>query len=96
MEDEDEEEDDDADDGKETGTSGQGEMVNTSSDNADTMVDNVTNVLPEQGQEMHNQTPRPQPPTPSPRPKTPEPPPPLCTLEPQTLSGLGLLGLVTP
>jgi hypothetical protein len=49
---EDEEEDKDEDDGKEPRTIGQREMVNTSADDADTMVDNEPTVLPEQGQEM--------------------------------------------
>jgi len=39
-EDEDEEEDKDEDDGKEPRTIGQGEMVNTSADGVDNMVDN--------------------------------------------------------
>jgi hypothetical protein len=37
--DEDEEEDNDEDDGKEHGTIGQGEMVNTSADDTDTMIE---------------------------------------------------------
>jgi len=78
---EDEKKDKDEDDGKEPRTIGQGEMVNTSTDDADTMVDNEPNVLPEQdqemaqGQEMREHTPRPQPPAPASWPQTPEPPP---------------------
>jgi len=48
-EDEDEEEDKDEDDGKEPRMIGQGEMVSTSADDADTLVDNESPVLPEQG-----------------------------------------------
>jgi len=86
-EDEDEEEDQDEDDGKEPRTLGKGEMVNTSADNVDTMVDDRPIVLPEQGQEMREYTPRPQPPEPRPRPRIPETHP---------LRGLEHLGLVTP
>jgi hypothetical protein len=99
---EDEEENKDEDDGKEPQTIGQGEMVNTSADNADTMVDDEPTVLPEQcqemeqGQEMHEYTLRPQPPAPALRPQTLEPPPRLGTPETHTLSGLEFLGLVTP
>jgi len=57
--DEDEEEDMDEDDGKEPQTIGQGEMVNTSADDVDTMVDDQPIVLPEQCQEMREQIPRP-------------------------------------
>jgi hypothetical protein len=95
-EDEDEEEDKDEDDGKEPRTIGQGEMVNTSADDADTMVDDEPTVLPEQGQEMREHTPRPQPPAPAPRPQTPEPSPRPRTPETHTLSGQEFLGLVTP
>jgi len=86
-EDEDEEEDQDEDDGKELRTLGQGEMVNTSADDVDTMVDDQPIVLPEQGQEMCEHIPWPQPPEPRPRPRTPETHP---------LSGLEHLRLVTP
>ena len=74
MVDEDEEEDED--NGKEPRTIGQGEMVNKSADNADTMVDEEPTLLPEQGQEMElgqemrEHTPRPQPPAPCPRRQT--------------------------
>jgi len=74
-EDEDEEVDKDEDDGKQPRTIGQGEMVNTSADDGDTIVDDEPTVLPEQGQEMPEHTPRPQPLAPPPRPQTPEPPP---------------------
>jgi len=95
-EDEDEEEDDDEDDGKEPRTIGQREMVNTSADDADTMVDDEPTVLPEQCQEIREHTPRPQPPAPSPRPHTLEPPPRPRTSETHTLRGLEFLGLVIP
>jgi hypothetical protein len=62
----DEDEEKDEDNGKEPRTIGQGEMVNTSADDVDTMVDNVPTVLPEQGQEMRDHTPRPQPLAPAP------------------------------
>jgi len=86
-EEEEEEEDKDEDDAKEPRTIGQGEMVNTSADDVDTMVDNQRIVLPNQGQKMREHTPQPQPPAPAPRPRTPETHP---------LSGLEHLGLVTP
>jgi hypothetical protein len=91
---EDEEEEEDEDDGKEPQTIGQGEMVNTSADDVDTMVDDELIVLPEQGQEMRQNTPRPQPPAPAPRPQTPETRPRPRTLETHPLSGLEQLGLV--
>jgi hypothetical protein len=59
VEDEDVEEDQDEDDGKEPRTIGQGEMVNSLADDADTMEDDQPTVLPEQGQEMCEHTPRP-------------------------------------
>jgi hypothetical protein len=98
---EDEEEDKDENDGKEPRTIGQGEMVNTSADNADTMVDDEPTVLPEQGQEMEQcqemreHTPRPLPPAYAPGTQTPEPPPRPQTPETHILSGLQILGLVT-
>jgi hypothetical protein len=67
--------DEDEDNGKELRTIGQGEMVNTSADDADTMVEDQPTMLPVQGQEMHEHTPRPQPPAPAPRPQTPQPRP---------------------
>jgi hypothetical protein len=97
KEDEEEEEvDEDEDDGKEPRTIGQGEMVNTSADDVDTMVDDQPIVLPEQCQEMREHTPRPQPPAPAPRPQTPDPGPRPRTPETHPLSGLEHLGLVTP
>jgi hypothetical protein len=95
-EDKDEEEEKDKDDGKEPRTIGQGEMLNTSADDVDTMVDNQPIVLPEHGQEMHEHTPRPQQPAPGPRPQTPEPRPRPRTLETHPLSELEHLRLVTP
>jgi hypothetical protein len=95
-ENEDEEEDKDENNGKEPRTIGQGEMVNTLADDADTMVDDEPTVLPEQGQEMREHTPQPQPPAPAPQPQTPEPSPQPRTPETHTLSGLQFLGLVTP
>jgi hypothetical protein len=53
-------------------------------------------VLPEQGQEMREHTPRPQPPVPAPQPETPEPSPRPRTPETHTLSDLEYLELVTP
>jgi len=94
--DEDEEEDQDEDDDKEPRTLGQGEMVNTSADDVDTMVDDQPIVLPEQGQEMREHTPRPQSLAPAPRPQTPEPRPQPQTPETYPLSGMEHLGLVTP
>jgi len=60
------------------------------------MVDDEPNVLPEQGQEMSEHTPRPQPPAPAPRRQTPEPPPQPRTPETHTPSVLEFSGLVTP
>jgi hypothetical protein len=77
-------------------------MVNTSADDADTMVDNEPTVLPEQGQEMEQgqelceHTPQPQPAAPAPWPHTLEPPPRSQTPETHTPSGLEFLGIVTP
>jgi len=94
--DEEEDEDEDEDNGKEPRTIGQGEMVNPSTDHADTMVDDQPTMLPEQGQEMREHTPQPQPPAPAPRPQTPEPRPRPRTPETHTLSGLEFLGIVMP
>jgi len=88
----DEDEEENEDNGKEPRTIGQGEMVKTSADDVDTMVDDEPTVLPEQGQEMREHTPRPQPPAPAPRLQTPEPPPRPRTLETHTLSGTGVFG----
>jgi len=95
-EDEDEEEDKDEDDGKEPRTIGQGKMINTSADEADTMVDDEPAVLPEQGQDMSQHIPTPQPPAPAPPPQTLETPPRRRTPETHTLSGPEFLGLVMP
>jgi len=95
-EDEDEEEDQDKDDGKEPQTLRHGEMVNTSADDVVTMVDNQPIVLPEQGQEMREHTPRPQHPAPAPRPQTPDSRPRPRTPETHPLSGLDHFGVVTP
>jgi hypothetical protein len=84
----DEDEEEDEHNGKEPRMIGQGEMVNTSADNADAMVDDQPTVLPEHGQEMREHTPRPQPPAPAPQQQTPEPPPRLQTPETYTLSEL--------
>jgi len=75
QEDKEEEEDEHEDehDGKKLRMISQGEMVNTLADNVDTMVDDQPIVLPEQGQEKCEHTPRPQPPAPAPRPQTAEP-----------------------
>jgi hypothetical protein len=67
-EDEDEEEDKDGDYGNEPRTIGQGEIVNTSADDFDSMGDDQTMVLPEQGQEICEHTPRLQPPACAPQP----------------------------
>jgi len=94
--DEDEEEDKDEDDGKEPRIIGEGEIANTSADDVDTIVYDEPIMLPEQGQEMREHTPRPQPLAPAPRPQTPEPHPRPRTPETHPLSGLEHLGLVTP
>ena len=70
-----EDEEEEEDNRKEPRTIGQGEMVNTSADNVDTMVDDEPIVLPEQGHEMRDRTPQPQSPAPAPRLQTLEPPP---------------------
>jgi hypothetical protein len=49
--------------------------VNTSADDADTMVDDEPTVLPEHAQEMRENTPWPEPPAPAPQPKAPAPAP---------------------
>jgi len=91
----DEEEDKDEDDGKEPRTIGQGEMINTSADDVDNMVEDQPIVLPEQFQEMREHTPRRQPPAPASRPQTPDPRPRSPTPKTHSLSGLEHLGLVT-
>jgi hypothetical protein len=94
--DEDEEEDEDEDNGKEPQTIGQGEMVNTPADNADTAVDDQPTMLAEQGQEMREHTPRPQLPAPALLPRTLKPRPQPRTPETNTLSGLEFSELLTP
>jgi hypothetical protein len=91
----DEDEQEDEDNGKDPRTIGQGEMVNTLADDVNTMVNDEPTVLPGQGHEMREHTPRPQPPAPAPRPQTPEPPPPPQTPVTHNLSGLECLGLIT-
>jgi hypothetical protein len=71
-------------------------MVNTSADNADTMLDNQPTVLLEQCQDIREHTRRPQPLSPAPRRGTPEPRPRPRTPETHTLSRLEFLVLVTP
>jgi len=71
-------------------------MVNTSADDADTKVEDQPIVLPGQGQEMREQTLRPQPPAPAPRPQTPEPRPRPRTPENHPVTVLEHLGLMTP
>jgi len=66
---EEEEEDKDENDAKEPRTIGLGEMANTSADDEDIIVDDQQIVLPEQGQEMREYTPRVQLPAPAPRPR---------------------------
>jgi len=95
--DKEEEEDKDEDDGKEPRTIGQGEVVNTSADDVDTMVDDQPIVLPEQGKEMREHTSQPPPPpVPAPWPQTSEPCPLPRMPETHPLSGLEDSGLVTP
>jgi hypothetical protein len=92
----DENEKEDEDNGKEPRMIGQGEMVNTLADDADTKVDDEPTVQPEQGQEMSKHTQWPRPRAPTPRPQTLEPPPRPQTPESHTVSGLEFLGLVIP
>jgi len=91
-----EEEDGNEDDGKEPRTIGQGEMVNTSADDEDTMVDDQPIFQPEQGQKMREHAPWPQPLAPAPQLQTPEPCPRPRTPETHPLSELDHLGLVMP
>jgi hypothetical protein len=85
--DDDEDEDEDEDDRKEPRMIGLGEMVCTSVYDVDNIVDDQPTVLPRQGKEMHELTPRPQSQEPLARPPTPEP---------HALSPLEFLGLVKP
>ncbi|KAF8538641.1 hypothetical protein BDD12DRAFT_805955 [Trichophaea hybrida] len=82
------EEDKDEDDGKETRTIGQGEMVYISAEDVDTMVDDRAIVIPEQGKEMIQIRPRPRPPVPTPLPDIPDPGAPPPTPETHHLSRL--------
>jgi hypothetical protein len=66
-------EDQDEDDGKDPRTLSQGEVVNTSADDVDSIVGNQPIVLPKQGEGMRENTPWPHPPAPAPRPHTPQP-----------------------
>jgi len=95
-EDEDEEEDNDEDDGNEPRTIGQGERVNTSADDANSMVHDGPTVLPGEGQAMREHTTQPQPLAPASRAQTPEASPRPQSPETHTLRGLEFLGLVTP
>ena len=95
-EEDEEEKEEDVDDGKQPRMIGQGEMVNTSADDVDTMGDYHPIVLPEHGQEMCKHTPQPQPPVPTPRPQTLEPHPQPQTPDTHPLDGLEYLGLTTP
>jgi len=87
-EEEEEEEDEDEDDGKEPRVVSQGEMVNSSADDVDSVVGDQQIVVPEQGQEMREYTPLPQPLTPVQRHQIPKPRPQLRTPETHPLSGL--------
>jgi len=95
-EDEDEAEDKDEDDGKEPQTIGQGESVNTSADDVDTMVDDQQILLPEQGQKVGEHTQWPQLPAHAPGQRTPDPRPRPYTQGNHPLGGLEHLGLATP
>jgi len=93
-EEDDDDEDEDEDDGKEPRMIGQGEMVHSSADDVDAMVEDQLIVLPEEGQEMREHCPQPHPLAPAPRPETleslPWPQPP----QPHPLSGLEILWCV--
>jgi hypothetical protein len=95
-EEEKEDEDEDEDDSKEPRTIRQGEMVNTSADDVDTIVDNQPIVRPEQGQEMRDDTLRPQPPVHAPQPHSLEPCSRPRTPETHPLNGLEHSDLQTP
>jgi hypothetical protein len=90
-----EEEDENEDDGIEPGTIGQEEVVNTSHEVVDSMVDAQRMVLHEQKQEMREYTTWPQPPALSPPPQTLEPRPRPQTPETHPLSRLAHLGCMT-
>jgi len=95
AEDEDEEEDEHEHDDKEPWSIGQGDMVHTSADDVQSMVNDQPTMLPEQGQAMCEDSPRPQPPAPTPWAQTPEPLPRPRTPESHPLGGLEYLGLLT-
>jgi hypothetical protein len=92
----DEDEDEDEDDGKEPWTTGQGEMVNTSTDEDETMEDDLPMLQPEQGQETCEHTPQPHPTAPASPPSTPDHRQQPRTLETDPLSALEILWPVTP
>ena len=71
-------------------------MVNILAGDGDTMVDDQPIMLPQQGQEMREHTPRQQPPAPAPWPQTPEPHPRPRSPETHQLSQLEISGLVMP
>jgi len=75
VEDKNEEEHNNEDDGKEPWTIGQDEIVNTSADDVDTMVDDQPIMVLEQCQELRDYTPLPQPLVPALRPQTLDPRP---------------------
>jgi hypothetical protein len=89
--------DEEEDNGKEPWTIGQGEMVNTSAEDADTMVDDKPPVVPKQGHWMREHTPHPQPLASAPPPDTREPHPRPRPRSPKahTLSGVEILGFIT-
>jgi len=95
-EEEDEDKDEDEDDGKQPHTIGQGEMVNTSAGNVDTMVDDLPTVRHEQGQEMREHSPQPEHSAPASQPQIPDPHPRPVTPVTYPHSGPEFLGLVTP
>jgi len=91
-----EEEDEDEDDGKEPRTISHMEIVCTSADDLDTTVGDQRIILPEQGQEMREHTPRPHPPELALKPQRPAPRPQPQMPETPCRSGLEDSGLVTP
>jgi len=70
---EEEDEDEEEDDCKEPRMIGQGDMADTSADDADAIVDVQPILLPGRGQEMCEHSPRPQPPAAAPPSQTLEP-----------------------
>jgi hypothetical protein len=85
----------DVDNDKKPRTIGQEEMISTSADDADTMVDAQPTVLPKKGQEFCEYTPWPKLPPSAPWPRTPEPCSQTRTTNTHTASWLELLGHVT-